>query len=173
MIGAQGNTLRPIFCHLLISIFSQICNFAARSLGNGNLIHRRELLSLNDLEQNDYYNEDVATFGDRLEAARDAKGLTIKGMAEKIGVSVRTIKAWENDRSVPRGNRVQMLAGMLNVSMVWLISGTSNGTSNVAETHDRPYGVNDALGEISQLKSTLSDAVAKLEALEDRLLKVV
>ena len=130
-------------------------------------------VSATPLAHDDYFNEDVATLGDRLESARMAKGLTVAGLAEKLGVSTKTVKNWENDGVAPRSNRLQMLAGMLNVSMVWLISGTGNGTSNVAETHDRPYGVNDALGEIAQLKSTLSDAVAKLEALEDRLLKVV
>lgn len=126
-------------------------------------------MSAPSLEQNDYFSETVATFGDRLEAAREAKGLTVAGMAEKLGVGTRTIKAWENDGSTPRGNRIQMLAGMLNVSMVWLINGTSNGTSHVAETHTRSAGLNDALGEISQLKTTLSDALTKLEKLEERL----
>ncbi len=65
-----------------------------------------------------------------------------------------------------------MLAGLLNVSIVWLISGDGNGSSGVAETFERPLGVNDALGEISQLKATLSGAVDKLDKLHDRLQKI-
>lgn len=126
-------------------------------------------MSTTSLEQDDYFSETVATFGDRLEAAREAKGLTIEGLAEKLGVDAGTVETWENDADAPRANRVQMLAGLLNVSIVWLISGESNGTSRVAETFERPTAINDALGEISQLKVTLSGALDKLEQLESRL----
>ena len=127
------------------------------------------LLSTTSLEQNDQFNETVATFGDRLEAARLAKGLTVDGLASKLGVDVSRVEAWESDADAPRANRIQLLAGLLNVSIVWLISGESDGTSRVADTYERPSGVNDALGEISQLKSTLSGALDKLEKLEKRL----
>ena len=129
------------------------------------------LLSTTSLEQNDQFNETVATFGDRLEAARLAKGLTVDGLASKLGVDVSRVEAWESDADAPRANRIQLLAGLLNVSIVWLISGESDGTSRVADTYERPSGVNDALGEISQLKSTLSGALDKLEKLEKRLQK--
>lgn len=122
-----------------------------------------------NLENSDQFNETVATFGDRLEAAREAKGLTVEGLAEKIGVEPSRVEAWENDADSPRANRIQILAGLLNVSMVWLLSGEGNGTSHVADTYDRPAGVNDALGEISQLKATLTGVLEKLEKLETRL----
>lgn len=67
---------------------------------------------------------------------------------------------------------MQMLAGMLNVSIVWLITGVSMGTSHVADSYNRPAGVNDALGEISQLKETLSGVIDKLDKLETRLQEV-
>ncbi|WP_166418102.1 helix-turn-helix domain-containing protein [Cochlodiniinecator piscidefendens] len=117
----------------------------------------------------DHFNESVATFGDRLEAARLAKGLTIEGLAEKLAFTPEGVQAWENDETSPRANRIQLLAGLLNVSLVWLISGEGNGTSQVADTHQRPEGVNDALGEIAQLKETLSGALDKLTKLENRL----
>jgi len=121
------------------------------------------------LDKNDHFNDTVATLGDRLEAAREAKGLTVEGLAEKIGVDPRAVEEWESDADAPRANRIQMLAGLLNVSIVWLISGEGNGTSHVADSYERPSGVNDALGEISQLKATLSGALEKLEKLEERL----
>ena len=124
------------------------------------------------LEKNDLFNETVATFGDRLGAAREAKGLTIEGLAEKLGLDTQVVETWESDADEPRGNHTQLLAGLLNVSLVWLISGEGNGTSQVAETYDRLAGVNDTLGEISQLKETLSGALEKLEKLESRLLEI-
>ncbi|HSF91437.1 MAG TPA: helix-turn-helix transcriptional regulator [Paracoccaceae bacterium] len=129
-------------------------------------------MSTASLDNNDGSNETFATFGDRLAAAREAKGLTAEGLAEKIGVEVTTVEAWESNADEPRSNRMQMLAGLLNVSIVWLISGEGNGTSNVADTYARPTGVNDALGEISQLKATLAGALEKLENLEKRLQEI-
>lgn len=126
-------------------------------------------MSTGTLEQNDYFNETVATFGDRLEAAREAKGLSLEGLAEKLGVDARTVEAWENDADAPRANRVQMLAGLLNVSIVWLISGESNGTTHVADTYERPTAINNALGEIAQVRASLAIALEKLEELEHRL----
>ncbi|MDA1237934.1 MAG: helix-turn-helix transcriptional regulator [Proteobacteria bacterium] len=129
-------------------------------------------MSTTRIDKNDHFNETVATFGDRLAAAREAKGLTVEGLSEKLGVDARTVEDWESDADEPRSNRIQMLAGLLNVSIVWLISGESSGTSHVADTYARPTGVNDALGEISQLKATLSGALNKLEKLEKRLQEI-
>lgn len=126
-------------------------------------------MSTINLERNDYFTETVATFGDRLSAARNAKGLTVSGLAKKLGVDVGTIEVWESDSDMPRADRIQMLAGLLNISIVWLISGEGNGTSDVADTFDRPTGVNDALGEITQLKATLSSAFDRLDQLYKRL----
>nr|WP_325251369.1 helix-turn-helix transcriptional regulator [Amylibacter sp.] len=120
-------------------------------------------------DQAETFQETAATFGGRLQAARETKGLTAQGLSEKLGVQPDTIEAWEQDEDSPRSNRIQMLAGLLNVSMVWLITGESNGTSNVEDTFDRSVAVNDALGEIAQLKETLSGALEKLSQLESRL----
>lgn len=126
----------------------------------------------NSLDRNDHFHDSVATFGDRLEAAREAKGLTREGLAEKIGVAAHAVEAWESDTQSPRANRIQMLAGMLNVSIIWLISGEGNGSSQVADTFERPPGINDALGEISQVKETLTAMLDKLGRLEARLQEV-
>ena len=115
------------------------------------------------------FNENTATFGNRLNAARETKGLTVNSLAEKIGTDIATIETWIDDTDAPRANQIQMLAGMLNVSIIWLISGEDNGTSHIADSYERPTGINDALGEIAQLKATLSGALEKLEALEQRL----
>ena len=129
-------------------------------------------MSTTGIDKNDHFNETVATFGDRLESAREAKGLTVEGLSEMLGVDALTVEAGESDADEPRSNRIQMLAGLLNVSIVWLISGESSGTSHVADTYARPTGVNDTLGEISQLKATLSGALDKLDKLEKRLQEI-
>jgi len=74
-----------------------------------------------------WYSEDAATFGDRLAAAREAAGLSQKAMAERLGVKMGTYRNWEDDASEPRANRLTLLAGMLGVSMRWLMTGEGQG----------------------------------------------
>lgn len=71
----------------------------------------------------DWYAEDIATFGDRLAGAREAMGLSQDELAKRLGVKTKTLAAWENDQNEPRANRLQMLSGLLNVSMRWLLTG--------------------------------------------------
>ncbi len=126
-------------------------------------------MSTTTLDPIDHFATTAPTFGGRLQAARNAKGLTVASLGEKLGVEAAKIEVWENDTEAPRTNRITLMAGMLNVSIIWLITGESNGTTHIAETHARPTIINDTLGEIAQLKTTLLDAYDKLESLEQRL----
>jgi transcriptional regulator with XRE-family HTH domain len=73
---------------------------------------------------------DNDTMGGRLLRARDAAGMTINELARRLGVQVSTVQAWENDRSQPRANRLSMLAGVLNVSLSWLLHGVGSGPTD-------------------------------------------
>lgn len=77
-----------------------------------------------------YYSEDAATFGDRVAAARDAVGLTQNELAARLGIKISTLRGWENDTAEPRANKLQMLAGVLNVSMRWLLTGEGEGVES-------------------------------------------
>src|SRR5690606_21301725 len=72
---------------------------------------------------------DNDTLGGRLLRAREATGLSLKELADRLGVRPATVQAWENDRSQPRANRMQMMAGLLNVSLSWLLHGIGSGPS--------------------------------------------
>jgi transcriptional regulator with XRE-family HTH domain len=74
-----------------------------------------------------WYSETRATFGDRLIAAREAAGLSAADLARRLGVADKTVRAWEDDQSEPRANRLQMLAGLLNISLMWLMTGNGPG----------------------------------------------
>lgn len=69
------------------------------------------------------WSDASSTFGDRLARARESVGLSQGDLAHRMGIRLQTVRNWEEDRAEPRANRLQMLAGMLNVSMVWLMSG--------------------------------------------------
>ena len=67
--------------------------------------------------------QDLDTIGGRLSRAREAAGLSVKELAWRLGVKVATINAWECDRSQPGANRMNTLAGLLGVSLSWLLHG--------------------------------------------------
>jgi transcriptional regulator with XRE-family HTH domain len=77
--------------------------------------------------QETWYAADVATFGDRLAGAREAAGLGQEDLAQRLGVRLTTLQNWEDDLAEPRGNRLQTLAGMLNVSLSWLLTAEGDG----------------------------------------------
>ncbi|MEO1330569.1 MAG: helix-turn-helix domain-containing protein [Pseudomonadota bacterium] len=88
-----------------------------------------------------YFGEDSATLGDRVSAARQAAGLTQAGLASRLGVGAKVVSAWENDRSEPRANRLAMLAGLLNVSVTWLLTGRGDGV----DPPETPVAISESL----------------------------
>lgn len=47
-----------------------------------------------------------------------------KTMANRIGVKPATVEKWETGKMDPRANRLQMLASLLNLPLLWLIAGS-------------------------------------------------
>lgn len=116
-----------------------------------------------------WYSNDAATFGDRVAAAREALGLSQSGLARKLGVKTQTIAAWEDDLREPRANRLQMLSGVLNVSLMWLLNGEGDGLPDPEANAELGRDVNEILAEFRQVKGVLAQSADKLAALEKRL----
>lgn len=79
-----------------------------------------------------WYDADTATLGDRITGAREAAGLSQPELARRLGVRLATVRAWEDDQAEPRANKLQMLAGLLGVSIMWLLTGTGDGLDGPA-----------------------------------------
>ena len=77
--------------------------------------------------QEDWYDPEVTTFGDRLAGAREQTGMTQSELAKRLGVKKKTLEDWENDHNEPRANRLSMMAGLLNVTLSWLLIGEGEG----------------------------------------------
>ncbi|UWR21485.1 helix-turn-helix domain-containing protein [Sulfitobacter sp. S190] len=122
-----------------------------------------------DTPEVDWYGPDMATFGDRVAAAREAAGMTQTILARRLGVRLATLRGWENDLSEPRANRLQMLAGLLNVSMMWLINGEGEGLDGPEAGGTLPEGASDVLGELRDLRVELSETAKHVGRLEKRL----
>lgn len=117
----------------------------------------------------DWYGPDTATFGDRLAAAREAAGMEPRQLARRLGVRLSTLEGWENDVSEPRANRLSMMAGLLNVSIIWLLTGEGEGVAGPEEESQITPEVNDLLGELRDLRGQIMKASERLARLEKRL----
>ncbi|MCI5109408.1 MAG: helix-turn-helix domain-containing protein [Marivita sp.] len=126
---------------------------------------------MTETDQN-WYAAEIATFGDRMTAAREAAGMTQESLAKRLGVKKSTLRNWENDVAEPRANRLSMLAGMLNVSMMWLINGEGEGVDG-PDSEPAPTELNDIILEIREMKSDLHAKAEQLARLEKRLRKVM
>jgi transcriptional regulator with XRE-family HTH domain len=114
-----------------------------------------------------WYSNDAATFGDRIAAAREARQLSIGMLGRRIGVATKTIEAWENDISEPRANKLQMLAGILNVSIPWLLTGEGEGVA--PEAAETTAEVSEVMTELRTLRTDLLKTAERVGQLEKRL----
>ncbi|ANT59788.1 MULTISPECIES: helix-turn-helix transcriptional regulator [Roseobacteraceae] len=125
-------------------------------------------------DENDWYGPEAATFGDRLAAAREAAGMEQETLAKRLGVRLKTLQGWENDLSEPRANRLQMLAGLLNVPMVWLITGEGDGVSAPGEEEPQiSPDLDETLLELRTLRGEMRAAGERLGRLEKKLRKLL
>ncbi len=120
-------------------------------------------------DNTDWYSGDNATFGDRLTAARDAQGLSQAELARKLGVKLKTIQGWENDTSEPRANKLQMVAGLLNVSIRWLLTGEGEGVSEPATSEEIAAGAQDILRDLQQMRTQMTQLATRMGKAEKRL----
>lgn len=119
-------------------------------------------------DDNSYFSDDASTFGDRVAAARRAAGLKQEELAARLGIKLKTIRAWEDDVSEPRANRLAMMAGMLNVSIIWLLTGAGEGVNDPwAEDFVPPLEEDQLLAECRAIRreaKRLHDHLLRLEA---------
>jgi len=120
-----------------------------------------------------YFSNDNATFGDRVAAARDAQGLTQAEFAKKLGVKLKTVRGWEDDVDEPRANRLSMMAGMLNVSMRWLLTGEGEDLGAPEGEVELSGDVKDILMELRRTKAEFARLTDHLGLLEKRLGKLL
>ncbi len=114
-----------------------------------------------------WFAPERTTLGDRIEGAREAAGLTQKEFSARLGVNYRTVQAWENDRAEPRGNRLQMIAGMFGCSLRWLLTGEGEGglggPATLAPVSDEAREALVALQTVREQMRVLSGELERIE----------
>ena len=116
-----------------------------------------------------WFSAEVATFGDRLAGAREAAGLTQDDLAKRLGVRLTTVQAWEDDASEPRSNRLQMVAGMLSVSIRWLLTGEGDGLDAPSAPGIHDAATIEALADLARMRAQLLALAQEMSHLEHRL----
>jgi transcriptional regulator with XRE-family HTH domain len=126
-------------------------------------------IALTSYSTNSWFSAETTTFGDRLAAAREAAGLSQSELARKIGVRAKTIAQWELDAMEPRASRLQILAGMLNVSLMWLLNGQGAGLDEPGTESNVAPKIAGVLAEMRQLHGELFGLSTRLGRLEKEL----
>ncbi|WP_299656571.1 helix-turn-helix domain-containing protein [uncultured Tateyamaria sp.] len=116
----------------------------------------------------DWYSADAATFGDRVAGAREQAGMSQKQLAKRLGVRLATLKSWEDDLSEPRANRLSMMAGLLNVSMMWLINGEGEGLDPPVDD-PASSDLREILTEVRDMRADMLSRAEQLGRLEKKL----
>ncbi len=110
------------------------------------------------------------TMGDRIEQARRTKGFDLPQLARRIAVKATTLQNWESDRSEPRPEKLTKLAGMLDVPLIWLLTGetpeasrpiaSNAGTNAIARKLERAVAMQQ---ELASVLIEISADVARLQ----------
>jgi len=116
-----------------------------------------------------WYSNETSTFGDRVAGAREAAGLTQEDFARRLGVKIKTVQGWEDDALDPRANKLQMLAGMLNVSIRWLLTGEGEGLDGPPDAGQPAPGAAQALAELARMRAQMMALASDMGHLEKRL----
>jgi transcriptional regulator with XRE-family HTH domain len=110
------------------------------------------------------------TTGSRIEQARNQLGLSLPQLARRIAVKSKTLENWENDRSEPRADKLMKLAGLLQVPLIWLLTGNTPQGSERMPTALETVGIAQKLEravamqqELAALLIGLSADVARLQ----------
>lgn len=100
--------------------------------------------------------------GERIINAREAKGYSQKQLADRLGVKKSTVAHWESERSAPRANRLNQLAGVLDVPLLWLLAGAEAPEAIDAPNLSETSGIEVRLQRADELVNELSAIIAEL-----------
>ncbi|MDF1853985.1 helix-turn-helix domain-containing protein [Pseudooceanicola sp.] len=120
-----------------------------------------------------WFDPETSTFGDRIAGAREAAGMTQSELARRLGVRLATLRGWEDDLSEPRANKLQMMAGLLSVSLGWLLNGEGDGAPNPGEAGELSGDAMVILTEMRDIRVQMARMTERLGQLEKSLRKTL
>jgi len=97
---------------------------------------------------------DPELIGSRLMEAREALGLSVEDVADRMTVDPATVRSWESGESVPRPNRLHILSGMLGMPFGSLF-GIGEGQPEPPGLSQRMARVEHKLEQVTVLQTKL------------------
>lgn len=92
--------------------------------------------------------------GERLRVARARQRMTLRDVANAIGVSPQMVKKYEDDLSMPSSSGFVAICECLDVSAEWLIDGSPldfHSTEKAPQGRHAKYWVREAIAELREL----------------------
>ena len=117
------------------------------------------------LTEDEDHSGSADTLGGRIVFAREAQELTTSQLARRLGIKTETLHDWETDRAEPRSNRLLTLAGMLNVSPTWLLTGAGEAPVDTL-TETEMMHIRES---VERMREQVMTVVDELEQLQKRL----
>lgn len=121
------------------------------------------LAELFDTDGEPDLDDAVTAVGRRIRTARESAGIDAGDLASRLGVQVSTVDAWESGAETLSGHRLARVAGLLGVSLSWILVGHG------VEPTDRDHAVSEMRAALiharTQLNGTLEELEARLDVL--------
>ena len=105
-----------------------------------------------------------ATPGSRIKLTRKQLGLSPQQLADRVGVTRKSLENWENDRCEPRGVKIMKLAGVLQVPMIWLLTGDTPPTSDQEPADQNATGIAQKLDRAVSMQRDLAALLIEVSA---------
>lgn len=121
------------------------CSFAT-PISQEELEAANDVASLDD-DPDHRFGVDHETLGSRIKRLRVTRGHTMRGLAERVGVSKPTLWKWEGDQVRPRHETMQRLAKELDVTELELVYGAP-GLGKAAAIAEGEADANMSLAEL-------------------------
>lgn len=103
-----------------------------------------------------------STLGSRIEQSRTYLGLSVPQLALRAGINRKTLANWEADRSTPRGDKAVRLAGILQVPLMWLLTGQDLADAPAPPEADETSLIADKLERAVAMQQTLATLLIDL-----------
>ena len=111
--------------------------------------------------------------GLRVALARKSRNMSVPELAAHLGVTPASVRSWEAGERTPRANRMQMLAGILDVPLTWLLEGredermAAGGTPNLDQVYARLETARSMFAEALALVESAQRSLASIADAED------
>ncbi len=114
-----------------------------------------------DIERDGALADSPAEVGARIAEARTNAAMSRDELGQHLGVRSATVARWERGGSTPRPNHLDLMAGLLGVSLTWLVMGRGE-----APADDE---LDELRQELAAVRHSLHDALAAVDRMALRL----